>query len=185
MSGGGLGSKVSEPGADERRLVEAAQRDPAKFGALYELHFERVYAYAARRLGDRDQAEDLTSEVFHRALANLRQFEWRGAPFAAWLLKIASNAIADRFKRSEQERQFYSLDEPPEVSSEEIESRAWLYRFVDQLPSDQRRVIVARFAEQKSIREVAIELGRTEGAVKQLQFRGLERLRRSLGETDG
>jgi len=184
MSGRGVASsKVSQPEADERQMVEAAQKEPARFGDLYELHFERVYAYVARRVGDRDQAEDLTSEVFHRALANLPQFEWRGVPFAAWLLKIASNAIADRFKRSAQERQFYSLDDPREARSDDIEHRAWLFRLVDRLPADQRRVIVARFAEQKSIREIASELGRTEGAVKQLQFRGLERLRLRLGET--
>jgi len=106
-------------------------------------------------------------------------------PFAAWLLKIAANAIADRFKRTAQERQFYSLDDATEVGSDEIERRAWLFRLVDRLPADQRRVIVARFAEQKSIREIASELGRTEGAVKQLQFRGLEKLRTSIGETNG
>lgn len=185
MSGRGLASNVSLPEADERLLVEAAQKDPARFGELYEQHFERVYAYVARRVGDRDQAEDLTSEVFHRALANLPQFEWRGVPFAAWLLKIAANAIADRFKRAAQERQFYNFDDPGEVSFDEIEHRAWLFRLVDRLPADQRRVIVVRFAEQKSIREIASELGRTEGVVKQLQFRGLEKLRTSVGETNG
>jgi RNA polymerase sigma-70 factor (ECF subfamily) len=185
MGARGLSPKASRGEADERLLVEAAQKDPGRFAELYENHFERVYAYIARRVGSRDEAEDLTSEVFRRALANLPQFEWRGAPFGAWLFKIASNAIVDRFKRTAKERQFYGVDDPPEVSSAEIEHRAWLYRLVDQLPADQRRVIVARFAEQKSIREIARELGRTEGAVKQLQFRGLEKLRTSMGETNG
>jgi len=81
--------------ANERRLIEAAQQDPIRFGALYEIHFERVYAYVARRLGNREAAEDVTSEVFHQALANLARYEWRGAPFGAWLMRIASNAIAD------------------------------------------------------------------------------------------
>ena len=72
-------SSVQEAG--ERQLVEAAQRDPSRFGELYEIHFERVYAYVARRVGDRDVAQDVTSEVFHHALANLQRFEWRGAPF--------------------------------------------------------------------------------------------------------
>src|ERR1700730_2490597 len=85
---------------DERLLVEAAQRDPARFGDLYEIHFEQVYAFIARRVGDRNTAEDLTSEVFHRALANLRKYEWRGAPFAAWLMRIAANMVADYGKRS-------------------------------------------------------------------------------------
>src|SRR5439155_24540692 len=64
--------------ADERLLVEAAQSDPARFADLYEAHFETVYAFIVRRVRDRDTAEDLTSEVFHKALANLREYEWRG-----------------------------------------------------------------------------------------------------------
>src|SRR5579862_3463845 len=68
-------------GAEERELVQAAQADPAKFGDLYDLHFETVYGFIARRVRDRATAEDLTSDVFHKALANLRHYEWRGAPF--------------------------------------------------------------------------------------------------------
>src|SRR5882762_820890 len=91
-------------GVDERLLVEAAQSDPAKFDALYEQHFERVYAFVASRVRERATAEDLTSEVFHKALANLRQYQWRGAPFSAWLLTIAANAIVDQAKRAARER---------------------------------------------------------------------------------
>src|ERR1700746_192656 len=76
-------STEREAQADERLLVEAAQKDPARFGDLYELHFELVYAFVSRRVGSRDLAEDLTSEVFHKALANLHRFEWRGVPFGA------------------------------------------------------------------------------------------------------
>ena len=102
--------------ADERLLVEAAQKDPARFGDLYELHFELVYAFVSRRVGiRRDVAEDLTAEVFHKALANLHRFEWRGVPFGAWLLKIAANAIADQAKRSERE---LSIEYPPAISAQ-------------------------------------------------------------------
>ena len=74
--------------ADEHSLVEAAQRDLSKFGDLYERHFDRVYAYVVRRVQDRDAAEEVTAEVFHKALANLPRYQLRGAPFGAWLLKI-------------------------------------------------------------------------------------------------
>jgi RNA polymerase sigma-70 factor, ECF subfamily len=87
---------------DERALVEAARRDPARFADLYEIHFELVYAYITRRVRDRDIAEDLTSEVFHKALANLGSFEWRGAPFAV-LIRIAANAVTDQSKRAARE----------------------------------------------------------------------------------
>jgi RNA polymerase sigma-70 factor (ECF subfamily) len=183
-------SKRAPEQAEERLLVEAAQKDPARFAELYEINFERVYGFIARRVGDRDAAEDLTSEVFHKALANLRRFEWRGAPFVAWLLRIAANAIADRGQRAGRE---LAVDDPPELGAEatadvdleEVEHRARLFRLVEQLPADQRRVIAMRFAEEKSIREVAEELGRTEGAVKQLQFRGLQNLRTKFAGKPG
>src|ERR1700681_4970495 len=88
---------------DDRLQIEAAQRDPSCFAALYEQNFYAVYAYIARRVGDRHQAEDLTSDVFREALAGIGKFEWRGVPFAAWLLRIASRAIADYFRRSGRE----------------------------------------------------------------------------------
>jgi RNA polymerase sigma-70 factor (ECF subfamily) len=168
-----------------RLLVEAAQRDPRRFAELYEINFERVYAFIARRVQNRQEAEDLTSDVFHRALANLGRFEWRGVPFAAWLLAIARNAIADQSKRAARDRNLPSLDDPAEVDLEEIELHARLFRLVGQLSPDQRRVIVLRFAEEKSIREIAQELERSEGAVKQLQFRALENLRKHMGKADG
>src|SRR5437764_13712202 len=88
---------------DERRLVEAAQQDRACFGAVYERYFELVYGYVARRVNDRGAAEDLTSEVFRKALANLTRFKWTGEPFGAWLIRIASKLIADRAKRAGRE----------------------------------------------------------------------------------
>ncbi|MBA3257041.1 MAG: hypothetical protein H0T64_10385 [Pyrinomonadaceae bacterium] len=77
-------------GARERLLVEAAQSDPARFANLYEINFELVYAYVAGRVGDHATAEDVTSDVFKKALEKLAWFTWRGVPFAAWLLRIAA-----------------------------------------------------------------------------------------------
>ena len=178
--------------AKERRLIEAAQSDPARFGEVYENYFALVYAYVTRRVRTRDVAEDLTAEVFRKALASLPRFKWRGAPFAAWLFRIASNMIADRSKRVARE---VSLDESSATARgsraqigkgadtsqqkdlEDSERRALLFRLVDELAEDQGRVLGMRFAEEKSIREIAAALGRSEGAVKQLQFRALENLR--------
>ncbi len=176
----------SPAGGDERRLIEAAQRDSRRFADLYENNFERVYAFVVRRVGDRHEAEDLTADVFHQALRNIGKFEWRGVPFAAWLYKIAANEIADRANRSARHPQpIDRLDDPKEPCFEEIENRARLFRMVDTLPEDQRRVIIMRFAEERSIREIANQLRRTEGAVKQLQFRGLQNLRLRMGENNG
>ncbi len=175
--------------ADERLLIEAAQKDSARFAELYENNFERVYAYVVRRVGDRAETEDLTSEVFHHALANLQRFEWRGIPFAAWLFRIAANLISDRWQRKSYEQ---ISDEPEQIESaaakgaefEEVERKATLFRLVDTLPAEQRRVVVLRFVEQKSIKEVAREIRKTEGAVKQLQFRALSSLRARMEGAD-
>ncbi|HVP53673.1 MAG TPA: sigma-70 family RNA polymerase sigma factor [Candidatus Eisenbacteria bacterium] len=171
--------------ADERLLVEAAQRDPARFADLYTRNFHAVYAYVARRVAGREEAEDVTSEVFQQALANLKRFEWRGAPFAAWLIRIAANAIADRWRERAREAGDPPGDELRDPSMESVERSAALFELVDKLPQDQRRVVVLRFVEQKSIREIAQELKRTEGAIKQLQFRALEKLRGSMEGANG
>lgn len=168
---------------DERLLIEAAQRDPSCFAELYECNFERVYAYIVARVRDRDAAQDLTAEVFQHALANLGSFEWRGVPFVAWLMRIAANAIADRWQRNSKEPPL--PDEPIEEQGADgqIERRAMLSELVEALPPDQRHVVIRRFVDQRSIREIAQELGRSEGAIKQLQFRALQTLRSNLRST--
>src|SRR6185369_11720538 len=133
--------------ADERRLVEAAQQDRAHFGAVYEKYFEVVYAYVARRVRDRAATEDLTAEVFRRALASLPRFKWTGAPFGAWLLRIAANLIADSAKRKAREGAMpveeleplaAGANPPPAKQSQQseleaCERRAQLFKLVDSL----------------------------------------------------
>ena len=179
-------TKPPSQAADEPALVAAAQRDPSKFEALYEQHFDRVYFFIVSRVRDRATAEDLTSEVFHKALANLGAYEWRGTPFAAWLLRIAANAIADQFKRTSRERP--AGDDPPSSASlapspqelRAISYRVQLFQLVERLPAVQRRVIYERFVEQRNIREIAGLLKKSEGAIKQLQFRALQTLRAQM-----
>jgi RNA polymerase sigma-70 factor (ECF subfamily) len=195
--------------ADERRLIAAAQKDSSRFAEVYETYFEIVYAYVARRTRDRAAAEDLSSEVFRKALASLPRFKWTGAPFGAWLLRIASNLIADRAKREVREgkvpldegRVDLQISNGVEGSSltvapgsgtqansaqaqqselEDAERRARLFGLIDLLAADQRQVIVMRFADEKSIKQIASEMNRSEGAVKQLQFRALESLRKMI-----
>jgi RNA polymerase sigma-70 factor (ECF subfamily) len=175
---------AGEQETDERLLVEAAQRDPRRFAELYELHFHRVYAYVVGRVGRREEAEDVTSDVFHQALAAIRNYEWRGVPFSAWLIRIAANAITDRWRRSARESDDPLPENLEDDSTEDIEQCAALSQLVRGLPEDQRRVVVLRFVEQKSIKEIAKEIRRTEGAVKQLQFRALTKLRAQMEGAD-
>lgn len=206
MGGSQPAQKIRPAETDERLVIEAAQRDRAQFIELYDRYFEVVYAYAARRMHERPAAEDVTSEVFRKALENLPRFKWTGAPFGAWLLRIASNVIADRAKRDARERSVSprvskgvhasSLAEelPPnsEANSpqrqqsdlEECERRAHLFKLVHQLAEDQRRVVMMRFGEEKSIGEIAKQLGRSDGAIKQLQFRAIKNLRNKLEQSN-
>ena len=177
--------KASADDYDERTLIEAAQADPARFVDLYERHFHRVYAYVARRASSRAEAEDVTSEVFEQALTNLRKFEWRGVPFLAWLIRIAANALADRWRKASRDAHEPPPDVPDRREAQDIERRAMVSQVVERLPDAQRQVIEMRFVDQKSIREIAAALDRSEGAIKQLQLRALENLRKHLEGRDG
>jgi RNA polymerase sigma-70 factor (ECF subfamily) len=167
---------------DDQTLVEAARADRARFLELYDRHFHRVYAYARRRTGNRADAEDVTAEVFRRALANLGQYEWRGIPFVAWLYRIAANELADRRVAAAR----LSPLQPPESGSDpEMERQIALFELIERLPADQRRVVELRFGEGRTVLEAAAALGRSEGAIKQLQRRAIENLRRMMEQHHG
>ena len=177
--------KADPASEEERLLIEAAQRNPGRFAELYEQNFERVYAYVVRRVHSREEAEDVTAEVFQQALASLPRFEWRGVSFAAWLRRIAANTITDRWHakgRESVELERAPMAEP--ASEDDIERRAMIFQLVNTLPPDQRYVVVGRFVERKSICEMAREMDRSEGAIKQLQWRALKSLRGRAGRAN-
>ena len=162
-------------------LIEAAQADSARFVEIYERYVDRIYAFISRRTENRATAEDITSEVFEQALRTIARFEWRGVPVSAWLFRIASNALADHWRERARDAHVALPDVPDPRELEDIDRRIALHQQVEQLPDLQRQVIQMRFVEEKSIREVAAALDRSEGAVKQLQLRALENLRKSIG----
>jgi RNA polymerase sigma-70 factor (ECF subfamily) len=165
----------------EQRLIEAVQHDSGRFGELYACYFDRVYAFALTRTESRRDAEDVTAETFARVLRTLPRFEWRGVPFTAWLMPIAAHVAADQYRRRQHETPLEDLAEEPAAawSSQiaEVEERADLFALVERLPADQRQVIVARFGQERTSQDIARALGRSEGAVKQLQYRALKTLR--------
>jgi RNA polymerase sigma-70 factor (ECF subfamily) len=175
--------KALENQCDERLLIEAAQHDPARFAELYERHFARVYAFIVRRVENREEAQDLTAQVFYEALAGIRHFQWRGAPFIAWLVGIATNLVAKHWARLGKRPQTGETDVIDVGSDSRIEHSALIFQLVETLPADQRLVIRRRFVERCSLREIADELQRSEGAIKQLQFRALQNLRARAKET--
>ena len=123
--------KVSEHDIDERRLIEAAQRDRGRFADLYEANFDRVYAFVARRVPSREEAEDITAEVFHQALAGLAGFQWQGTPFVAWLLGIASHLVARRWQRATNQPEILLDESELSTTSDQAEQRAWFAQLLD------------------------------------------------------
>lgn len=156
----------------------------ARFAELYEQNFERVYAFVARRVRDRAEAEDVVSDVFYKALKGIGGYEERdGVPFVAWLYRIAANVLYDRARREGRTLSAPTGEEP--AVDDDVERRVLLFRLVDTLPPAQRDVLVKRFAEQRSIADVARQLGRSAGAVKQLQLRAIETLRAQVRGSHG
>jgi len=172
---------LSHSTADDRLLIEAAQADPARFVEIYERYVDRIHAFVSRRTENRAAAEDITSHVFQQALAAIGRFEWRGLPVSAWLFQIAANALADHWRERSRNPEEPCSELPDSHEIDDIERRIALFQEVERLPELQQRVIRMRFVEEKSIREVAAALNRSEGAVKQLQLRALEKLRQSMG----
>jgi RNA polymerase sigma-70 factor (ECF subfamily) len=170
-------------------VIERAQQgDRDAFGELYDTYVDNVYRYLLYRLREPSDAEDLTSEVFTRAFANIHRYRWQGKSVLAWLYTIARNAVTDRRRR---ERPTLDLDDAYGVAEEgpTAHDRAVHGEQVDalrsavrHLTSEQQEVLVLRFVEDLSSREVAKILGKNEGAIRALQFRALGRLRKLLHE---
>ncbi len=170
-------------------LVRAAQAgDVAAFGQLYERYFDKIFSYLSFKLGSVTEAEDVSGQVFLRALESLPGYKWTGVPFQAWLFRIAHNMLVDSLRRRSR-RPSEPLDEgvpdrtkvaDPESWLEEKVRREGLLLAVDRLTELQRQVITLKFAGGLTNAEVAQVLGRTEGAVKALQHAAVQSLQRQL-----
>jgi RNA polymerase sigma-70 factor (ECF subfamily) len=171
------------PRDDERELVERAKRDPREFGALYDRHFQQIYRFVYSRVREQTAAEDVTSEIFIKALRAMPRYQDTGRPFAAWLYQIAVNAIADRYRTlrpSQSLDDFHDLSVAgpslEDVASHRDELRR-IWTLVDQLPAQQKTALVLKFQEDMKIEDIAVAMGKSPGAVKLLIHRGVSRLR--------
>ncbi len=179
LTGGDTGS--------DGALVRAAKAgDATAFGMLYERYRDAIYRYCLARTGTSCEAEDLASDVFVKALQSLERYQDRGLPFVAFLYRIARNAAIDRSRTLKQPLSVDSLvSEPASRQNVEAEAtlavdRSILLAALTKLKAEQRDVIVMRFIEGYSAAEVAAAIGKTEGAVRTLQHRALERLRKEF-----
>jgi RNA polymerase sigma-70 factor, ECF subfamily len=177
--------RSADPMEDECALVERAKTEPSAFAELYERHADRIYSYALHCLHDRMAAEDVVGDTFLRALEHLPCYEWRGVPFSAWLFRIASNMIASRTRRasSVSGHPFTEIADRapgPEDMLLRRERRRAVFDAISKLPLPQRQVVLLRFGEELPHKEIALIVGRSEGAVKGLLYRGLHSLARRL-----
>jgi RNA polymerase sigma-70 factor (ECF subfamily) len=172
----------------ENELIEQAKGDPEAFGELYERNVERIYNYIFYRVGNTSDAEDLTARTFHQALGSLRRYTDQGAPFAAWLYRIAHNLVANYY-RARSRWKLASLEDVelmgrptdnPERAVELRERTRALWTAIGRQPEDRQQLLILKFADRLSNDEIGRIMGRTESSIKSLYFRTLKSLRADL-----
>jgi len=171
-------------------LIARAKNDPEAFGLLYERYVGRIYNYIYYRTSNHHEAEDLTSRTFYKALKHLPRYVDRGAPFSAYLYRIAHNIVANWY-RDTGRRQMVGLDDlvltarerdEPAAVAERVEEQDILLQAVHRLPPDRQQLLILKLVEQMSNAEIAEVMKRTEGAIKSLYHRTLVALREELAE---
>ena len=176
------------PQAEVRKLVERAQRgERAALEELYLIHFDRIYSYLHMTVGNRHDAEDLTTQTFMRMLESIGKFRFQSAPFSAWLFRIAHNLSMDHFRAN---RRWQPEEEVPEpIGSEERSAedeafqsigRQSMLELIDSLSQEKQQVLTLKFVFNFSNGEAATILDKTEGAVKSLQHRALVSLQKLI-----
>ncbi|NRA51444.1 MAG: sigma-70 family RNA polymerase sigma factor [Phaeodactylibacter sp.] len=180
---------VSDAEMQEEWLeVQAAQRDPALFRPLYERYYEPIYLYIFRRTTDETLTADLCSQVFLNALQKIHRYEYKGVPFSAWLYRIASNEIAQYFRKANKNRVVTIEDASLAHLAEEIGTEIpvdlmpLLVEALDTLKEEDLHLIELRFFEERPFKEVGEILGITENYAKVKTFRVLNRIKKNLGK---
>lgn len=177
----------------EAALVVQAKQDRLAFGRLYELHVDRIYSYIYYRTGNHHDAEDLTARVFFKALEHIGRYQDRGAPFSAWLYRMAHNMVANWY-RDHRWSDTLELDEAithavpdddPHRLTERTEAQERLLRMIQKLPADRQQLLILKFVVRCSNVEIGETMGRSEGAIKSLYHRTLLALRRESARDGG
>jgi RNA polymerase sigma-70 factor, ECF subfamily len=178
----------SDRGPEMRGLVERAQAgDRSALEELYLLHFDRIYSYLHVSVGNKHDAEDLTTQTFLKMLESIGKFRWQSAPFSAWLFRIAHNLAMDHFRASRRWQPEEEVPEPPPDESTSAEMGALesigqksMMELIEDLSPEQQQVLTLKFVFNFANGEVATILGKTEGAIKSLQHRALASLQKQL-----
>lgn len=173
----------------EEQLVERAKGDPDAFGELYDHYFGQIYRFVYSRLREQDAAEDVTSDVFFKALRALPRYKSAGHPFSAWLYQIAANAISDHYRakksHADLDEAVAVADPSRPVAERVIESdearRVW--EAIDSLPEQQRTAMTLKLGEDLKLAQIGQIMGKSEGAIKLLIHRGMVNVRQRLNIT--
>ena len=171
---------------EESLIRRAQQRDQQAFAQLYEVHFDKIYRYVALRIGNKIEAEDITQQVFLKALQSIASFRWRGIPFSAWLFRIAHNQVVDYLRKKTKqatvpiEESTVSVISDPQLLVEQSLDIEQLLSATKRLTAAQREVISLRFAGELPIAQVAKIMSKSQGAVKALQHSAIVALRKVL-----
>ena len=175
------------PGSAEQELVQEAQAfSHEAWAQIYDEHYPKMYSYCYLRTGDRAASEDLASDVFVEALRGIGRYRYRGVPFSAWLYRIARNLTVDHLQRNARQPTVSLGDEPehPQLQTQDPTDASALRQdmqdAIQQLTEDQQQVITLRFFFGLSHEEIAAAIGRRPGAVRVLQHRALNALRRQM-----
>jgi RNA polymerase sigma-70 factor (ECF subfamily) len=176
-----------QPNEESALLSRAREYDQAAIAAIYDRYSLRIYKYIYHRVGNASLAEDLTATVFLRMLEAIRSSRAWQTSFSGWLYRIAHNLVVDYFRTGQAERDVPLEDRPiptaehPGDVAERLLTAQRLRAAISQLTEEQSLVITLKFMEGLSNAEVARLLGKSEGAIKSLQFRALAALRRLIG----
>src|SRR5205823_5376589 len=171
-----------------RALVTKAQQGEREaLEELYLLHFDRIYSYLHMSVGNRHDAEDLTTQTFLKMLEAIGRFRWQSAPFSAWLFRIAHNLAMDHFRASRRWQPEEDVPEQPDSEEASAEEEAMqsigrqsMLELIENLSADQQQVLTLKFVFNFPNAEVATILGKTEGAIKSLQHRALVSLQKQI-----
>lgn len=172
---------------DDSALVQLAKEDSEAFGELYQRYVSKIYSYIYYRVGNQDDAEDLTARTFFRALRKIGAYEERGLPFSAWLYRIAHNLVAN-WHRSRSRRKSVQLDElitasdghSPGILVEKQEARELLLDAIKDLAEDRQQLLTLKFIERMPNAQIGQIMGRSESSIKSLYHRTLKTLRSDL-----
>jgi len=171
-----------------RRLVERGQQgERGALEELYLIHFDRIYSYLHMSVGNRHDAEDLTTQTFLKMLESIGKFRWQSAPFSAWLFRIAHNLAMDHFRAAKRWQPEEEVPEPQgeeepsaELTAMETIGRESMLKLIERLSPEQQQVLTLKFVFNLPNAEVAAILGKTEGAIKSLQHRALVALQKQI-----